>query len=273
MARVFKRMPSFQAVAAGQTAICNLPLGMSYHQLLLRYQANEGAGVVDATEAVMADDITEIRIIVDGDTKVQMSGVEAIALAKFYGQTVMAGTLPIFFSRPWLRSIEAEDEIAFGTADLQTFNIEVDIKAGTTSPSLSAYAVQGPNMPLGRYIAIRRFGQTYAGAAGDFEISDLPRGPYGLLAIHFNTPNIERVEVETNQVKVFEADRSLAETYYAQTKRVWQSGYWHVDLTPTNRLRDNLPLVLSDFRVRLAMTGATPTFRAIVERVEGKATA
>lgn len=273
MPRIIKELPSFQAVNGGQTAICNLPLGMTYHQILLRYQADEGAGVVDATEAVFKDDLTEIRLIVDGDTKVQLSGTELVGLLEYYGLTIEDGVLPVLFSRPWQRTMEGEDELAYGTADVQTMSLEVDIKAGTTSPSLTGFAVKGPNAPLGRHLAIRRYGQTYAGAAGEFEISDIPRGPYAQLATHFTTDKVSRVEVEANQRIVYEADTQIAKAYFAQTARVLQTGFTHVDFAATNRLGDALPLNLQDFRYRLTMTGAEPSFKAIVERVEGVAAA
>ena len=273
MPRIIKELPAFQAIAAGQEATLNAPVGLTYHQILLRYIADVTATPTDATPAVFAADIDEIRWVIDAETKWQLSGAELNALNNYYQVPAIDGAFPLLFSRPWQRTMGGEDEIAYGTAggSVQTATLEIDINPAAANPKLSAFAVLGPPSALGRHVAMRRFGQTYAGGVGEFEISDLPRGPYATSAIHFDTANIGDVEVEVDQRKVYEADQAIADAYTVQTDRTPQAGFTHVDFAPTNRLGDVLPLQVQDFRIKLGMTAATPTFRAIMERVEGRA--
>lgn len=267
--RVLKTMPSFNAVSAGQTAICNLPVGMAYHQLMIRYK--RGAGITDATSAEFASDFTGIRLIVDGDTKWNLTAAELIAINSFYGVYdggFVNGVLAMFFSRPWHRTSQSEDYTQFGTVDVSTMTLEIDIAVGVVNPTLSLTAVQGPNEKLGDHVCIRKFQQNGV-SIGVREISDLPKGPLvgSVLAMHLGTANVNKVEVEANQRMVFQADKPLAETYYEETDRVWQAGYWHVDFASTDRLSDALPLNLEDFRLKVDVTAAG-SFPLLMERVE-----
>lgn len=267
--RVFKKMPSFNAVAVGQTAIANLPVGLAYHQLDIRYK--RGAVPADATAAQFGTDFDEIRLIVDGDVKWRLTGNELVALNSYYGVYdggFTDGVLAMLFSRPWHRTSQGEDFTKYGTADVQTMTLEIDINAAAVNPTLSLYAVQGENSPLGNHVCMRKFAYN-AAATGVREIPDLPRGPYSVIAMHLGTANIADVEVEANQRTVFEADKPLAESYYEQTQRVWQTGYWHVDFAPTDRLSDALPLALEDFRVKANVTVAG-SFNILMERVEAR---
>lgn len=265
--RIFKKMPSFNAVAAGGTAIANLPVGLAYHQLAIRYKR----GGADATQAQFGTDLTEIRLIVDGDVKWRLSASELIALNSYYGvydAGFTDGVLAMLFSRPWHRTSQGEDFTQFGTADVQTMTLEIDVAGGTPTPELTLYAVQGPNAPLGNHVCIRKFAYN-AAATGIREIPDLPRGPYAVLAMHLGTANVADVEVEANQRLVFQSDRPLAEQYYEQTGRVWQTGRWHIDFAATDRLSDALPLTLEDFRIKANVTVAG-SFAILMERVESR---
>lgn len=265
--RVFKKMPSFNAVAVSQTAIANLPIGLSYHQLNIRYKR----GATDATQAIFTADFTEMRLIVDGDVKWRVTGAELLALNGYYGLYdggFTDGVLVMPFSRPWHRTSQSEDFTKYGTADVQTMTLEIDLSATAVAPNLSLYAVQGPNEPLGPHVCLRKFAYN-AAATGVREIPDLPRGPYSVLAIHPVTANISDVEVEANQRLVFQADKPLAESYYEQTQRVWQTGYWHIDFAATDRLTDALPLSLEDFRLKLNISVAG-SFPILMERVESR---
>jgi len=267
--RLFKKMPSFNAVAPGQTAICNVPVGMSYHQFRIRYKA--GATPTDATEAVFGTDFSEIRLLVDGDVKWRLTGNELIALNKYYGiydSGFVDGVLQMLFSRPWHRTAQAEDLTRLGTADVQTLTLEIDLAAGAVNPQLTLYAVQGEPAPLGDHVCIRKFAFN-AAAVGIREISELPRGPYALLAAHMVTGNIADVEVEADQRIVFQADRQLAESYYEETQRLWQTGYFHIDFSATDRLSDALPLSLRDFRIKANVTAAG-SFPILLERLENR---
>lgn len=267
MTRPVKQMPSFQAVAAGQTAVANLPVGgLSYHKLLLDYLS----GATEGTEALYTSDIDEIRVILDGEVIHRYSGAELLAINKFYGYTHTAGTLPIYFSRPWQRTITGEEELKIGTQNVQTFHVEVDIAAGATSPSLALRAEHGPSAPLGRFPTVRKFAHSFS-VTGENEVADfVPRGPRALVAVHISGGSVTEVEVEADQRVIYDAKVKHATAIALERQRSWQAGYFHVDFVSSNQLGDILPLNLQDLRARLQV-GATGAVSFIAEQIEGTA--
>ncbi|MDD9911712.1 MAG: major capsid protein P2 [Alphaproteobacteria bacterium] len=262
MTRIIKNMPSMQGVAAGQTALANLPVGLTYTGLIIRHKRSG----VDATEAQMKADLGDIRVIIDGDVKIEASATELLDLFQYYGGTVQDGVIPILFARPWQRTAVGEDSLSYGTADVQTFSLEIDIDAAATSPSLEIVAEQAGIALLGKHVTLRRFGRN-ASATGVLEEANLPRGPYGLLALHATTANIDDVEVEANQRIVYDADTTTATFRDSLTGKAWQSGYTHMNFAPSDRVGDAISLDLQDFRVRMNMS-ATGTFNLIQERID-----
>jgi len=266
-------MPSANTVAAGSTAIFNLPLGLTYHSLSLFYREESGEDPArDAAKADIAADIDEIRLKIDGVVKQEYSAAQLHAINGFYGHVVdVAGVLPILFSRPWLRLAQSEDNFAWGTANgsVQSFTVEVDLNASAEPTSLELYAEQGAPSPLGDHIEIKRFPRSVSGA-GEFEISDLPRSTrYAVFANHLTTESISNVIVEANQRRLIEGGKAILNSQYQRNggrPRQWQTGYFHLDHGALNRLAGALPMALEDYRLKLTMTGAA-SFNVIQERV------
>ncbi|KLN61312.1 hypothetical protein WH96_06580 [Kiloniella spongiae] len=264
MARMMKKVGSFGQVAAGATAIAELPVGLTYHSLFIRYKRN-GA---DATKAQIAAEIEEIRLVIDADEKVKLSGAELHVVNDYYGYGFEDGVIQIVFSRPNMRQQEGEDALAWGTADVQVFNVEIDIAAGVTNPSLQIHALQGPAQKMGVHCTIRRFDGYDAQSAGPYEISNIPRGDYALLGLHMTTANTKTVEIERDGKIISQVDQQVIKAHYGHTGRTIQAGMTHVDFSPTNRLSDRMSLKAQDFRLRLDMS-APANFRIIAERLEG----
>lgn len=266
MAYALNKMPQTEGLGAAQTAITRLPTGPTYLELGLRYKYLVASVPTDAGEAQFQADFKEVRVIVDEEPFIRISGSQLLALNKYYKRPFIAGQLPIIFARPSYRTPAGEDELAYGTLDVQNMSVEVDIDAAATPSSLSISAVLGPPAPLGRHMTVRS--TTYQAAAiGIHEISDLTRGPYGLAAMHIVSANVDDVEVQANRRKVFEADRAVAEGFYAD-RRAWQAGYFHVDFQARNRVSESLSLVLEDFRAKINHSVAPGLYPIIQERIE-----
>lgn len=267
MSRITKNMPSLQGVAAGQTAICNLPVGLSYYVLVLEHKRSG----VAATEAQMRAELGDIRLIIDGENKITASASELLDLyqrqALKYGWKTLPGVLPIVLSKPTSRTNAGEDSLTYGTSDVQTMTVEVDIDPSATAPALSITALQGAPSPLGKHITIKRFGRSAAGA-GEFEVSDLPRGNYGLMALHILSDKVNSVEVEAAGAIVFKSDGSTAAVLDSlMGKDSDPASAFHVDFTNTDRMDDNLPLNIQDFRIRMDMSAAD-SFNILMERID-----
>ena len=250
-------MPNGSGIGAGQTATFNLPLGLSYHQLLIRMSADPAgaAAFVDTPAAGWGNVLGEVRLLVDGSIKLRADAADLVNLWQYYGQTVSPGVLPLFLGRPWQRTPAGEDAPAYGTAGVQSMTLEIDIEPGITIQTLQVYAQQGPNMPLGDHYVLRQFPFGVSNT-GWRELSDLPRGQFATLALHVNSADVSEFQLEANQRIIREADRALASAVSAQTGKVFQAGWSHIDLTVTDRLSDMLVMTLEDFRVKLNMTSA-----------------
>jgi len=261
--RRIKKLPAFTPFAAGATTVADVPVGLTYERLMLRHTAGLG---VDATQATFATNVDEIRVILDAEVIMRLSGAQLNAINNFYGVTHEDGVFPILFSRPWARTVAGEDELAIGTADVDTFHIEVDVNAAAATPTLELYAVQSPGTPLGTHITIKPFPKTASGA-GEFQIQDIPKGPFGAFAMHMDTTNINTVNIEANGKKVTQADKAILKAVNVEAGRANQTGYTHLDYVSTNRMRDALPLDLQDFVMEFDMSAAA-SFTLLLERAE-----
>jgi hypothetical protein len=161
------QLPNFLGVDAvnGGTATLDLPRGPRYHVIWLR--------ISNSAHALPAAILDEIRIRVNGKvqrimTPAQLDGLngrmedpayyvltqdgnsKAITQARslvtpgngFYSQYQDASYvtfLPIFLSEPW-RPQNIQEQLAWGTGNVASLQLEVDIKANMTGVTLSAFA-------------------------------------------------------------------------------------------------------------------------------------
>ncbi|GMU45913.1 MAG: hypothetical protein AMXMBFR26_06950 [Porticoccaceae bacterium] len=247
-------MPSFEGVAPGATATLRLPVGLTYEQLLIKYSG-----------ATLAQ-LTEIRVVANGKTihRYAGGGSRLDLLNKFEGRAAAAGTIVLDFNRFGLRTREAEELTALGTGiapneqfpvTISTLAVEVDIAGAAVGPALSARAIQSAPRPLGLLKHIREY--TYqAPAVGEYEISDLPKGPL-IGKILFHSANIAAVRIERDNFTVFE--RTAAENSQIQTDgiRVPQAGVFVFDPAEAGLGSEALEtLGVNDLRFKLTMSAA-----------------
>jgi len=201
-------MPSADGVAAGQTATFRLPIGRTYHALLLSY-----SGVTLAQ-------MTEIRLAANGKVFRRITGgTRQDTFNKFFGLAAANGILRIDLDRPGMRLKEGEEFTSFGTGIAEdpqrvtTFHMEIDIDGAAVAPALSLKAIQSDPTPLNLIAKIREFSYSPAGA-GDYEIVDLPRGDL-IGRVWFFSPHINSLTVERDGFIAFE--RTAAENSFVQT--------------------------------------------------------
>ncbi|PIE10513.1 MAG: hypothetical protein CSA72_08380 [Rhodobacterales bacterium] len=263
--RRFEKLPTPQGIGAGQTATVNLPLGPTYHRLYIRMA--DGTG--DVAAGSWGDNIGEIRLMVNGDVRIEIDAADLEAMNKFYGQEADAGVLPLFLSQPWARTIPGEDNTAYGTAaNMATFTLEMDLKPGITIGELSVYAIQSEPKAFGPHLRIQRFSDQMA-MIGTKEISDLPRGAYNMLGLHITTDKIDGVEVLADNRQVSETDKVARQAHLRLADRLPQAGFTHLDFIPENRLGEALPMALNDFRVKLDVTAVNQNFKVYAVSVQG----
>lgn len=267
MTRSLKKMPTPLGIGAGQTATVNLPLGLTYDRLYIRCNAQIALAPKDLAAADWDTVFGDMRLMVNGDAQITASAAQLVALNQFYGQTLQAGALPIFLSRPWMRSPIGEDQSGYGTVGMATFSLEMDVKAGQTINSLEVYALNSKATNWGSHLRIQRYTRQQ-GVTGTAEIADIVRGNYAMYALHVDTDQIGQAEVLADNRKIVESDKAIRAAHYAVVDRVPQTGFTHLDFVGENRLAEALPMNVQDFRLKLDFA-ATGNFNILAESLVG----
>jgi hypothetical protein len=258
MNRRLETLPGFNAVVAGGTATLELPANDTYMGLKIQYDR----GGAPATQAQFGTDLTELRFRVNGKVQRRLSAAEILNLNTHKGKAFTAGILPIFFAEPHRRTVEGEDILGWGMADVQSFQLEIDIAAGATTPVLRAHAVKLPvRQPMGAIVKWRKF-TTPVTAAGLVSVSTLPKSD-AYYALHALTADITRVRILRDNVAEFEGPRALLHDLLADYGLVPITGWTHVAFDHTRRVHDALPMrhadgrPVQDYRAEFDMSVAT----------------
>ncbi len=249
--KISKRMPAFEAVAAGQTATAKLPIGLSYHSLQLNYSG-----------ATLAQ-LNEIRVVVNG--KVLQRYVEAShldSMNKFDGQAGANGVINIpigdrfgLKTRAGIELSKLGTGIVSDTNPATSIHVEVDIDAAAVNPALSLLAVMSDPDVSGLVKHVRQFTKSPTGA-GLYEISDLPKGNL-YNQIFFKSANIDKIEIERDERIVFSRTKAENDKIQNDGVRITQAGYFVVDLTEEGHGSESLVTEgVQDLRFKLTMAAA-----------------
>jgi len=252
---ITKVMPSFEGVAAGQTATAKLPIGLSYHNLLLTY-----------TGVTLAQ-MTEIRLVVNGKVRQRWVGADKLDIVnQFEGQAAAAGVLNIpVGDRYGLKTRAGIEFTKLGTgktddaAPITSLHVEIDIDAAATAPALSMIARQSDPDYSGMVKHVREFNYNPS-AAGEFDIADLPKG-HVFNQLVFKSANIDKIEIQRDGYTVFERTKAENDKVQGDGVRIPQSGYFVVDFTEEGYGSEGLTTQgVHDLRVKLTMSagGAVP---------------
>lgn len=215
-------MPSFEGLAAGQTATLRCPVGRTFLQLWLEY-----------TGVTLAQ-ITKITVLANAKQIMQFSAAQLNSMNTYADRVTSAGRLCIDFTRKNLRSRAQEiltglstgtDILSpIGLPSITVLTIQVEIGAGATNPQIKATAIQDAPKAPGIVSKYSLFNYTFA-AAGDNQINNLPLGDAIYRMAFFNS-NISKILIQRNQFTEFERSRLL-------NKQIQQDGY---SRTPTDAI-------------------------------------
>ena len=272
--RISVKVPNSNGVTPGQTAVWDLPIGRRYHSLQLEY-----SGVTLAQ-------MSEIRIVANGEVIQRYSAAERDSINQYDGRAAAAGILVLPFDRFALYQQKGEEATAIqtGSADpksgvaITNFKLEIDLVSAVYTPSIKITAEQSDNDPKnpGPGLILRVMKYAYAfGAAGENEISDLPKGTEGpkFLMVNraiFKAANITNLKLERSNFVIFDRSKALNERRQVDGVRAPQAGY--VVFDPTEEGYDFEPVALvapngqpyQDFRYKLQMSGGE-TVTALIE--------
>ena len=261
MLKTTRKMPSFEGVAAGQTATLRMPIGRTYEQLLITYSG-----------ATLAQ-LNELRIIANGEVIHRVTELSKLdSMNKFEGRAAAGGVIVFDFNRYGLKTRAGVEYTALGTGiapksaanpdgdpnAITTLTAEIDVDAAATSPALSAKAIQSAPSKSGFILKTKQYTYT-AGASGEFEIADLPKGDaINKIYVGNHTANAyTKIVIERDNFIVFE--RSVAENEVIQTDgvRTPQTDYVVYDPTEIGNGSETLATGgVQDLRIRLTLTNA-----------------
>jgi len=256
----------FNSVAAGQTATLTLPTRGTYHGLLLKYGT---ATVGGATQANMIAEITEVRLVVNDKVQRRFSATELFDLNVHRNITFATGFLPIYFAEPWRRTAQGEDALAWGMADVNTFQVEIDIAAGATSPTFTGKALwTSDQRPMGQIVKWRKH-TIPVSATGIVNVTTLNKNDsyYGL---HAHSANILDIKVTIDSTDHWTGDVTENDKLQSDMGLTPVAGWFHVDFDFTSRASDSLSMVnpaggmVDEFQVDFNMSAAT-SFTLITE--------
>lgn len=282
MRDITRELPSFNAVGAGQVANLSLPVGGSTYRCIVlefKHTASTACAIAD-----FGTHIENIKVKVDGEPIIDISGAELVMLNQYYGIPMVAGNFIIPFTRPEFMDVLEEQRFALGTKGVRNLTLEVKIASATTAPELSAYAnLQWRNgglaeRPLGQILRVRSTSFGNVSAAGTVEIGNLPVvGPEtgrGLRALHIGSDKIDGFEILLNDTKIREATVTLSDLMsdfeaLQTVSRTPQTGYTHVDFTG-NRYTGSVPTQgARELRMKLDFNATESAYTILHEEIIG----
>ncbi len=243
---IFKNLNPFQNIVAGSTAV--LPVidqGMTYEQIVL---------VLGGTTFPVSD-ITGLRLWLGGKKIWDVTGSDLAAINAYYGITANALELPIIFADPNAKTL---DEYLTGALDTSpgysSFNMEVDIAAGASAPTLSAYA--GISSPLAKDKAYAGMFRTLVksiqspSGVGQYGLPVPTGSAFGafIKAIHYFNANITQLDVKKDSFALLQNGvKQVYQAFQAQYGRAIQAGLFSWDpLAGKEYMNETVPTLRSD---------------------------
>lgn len=267
--KVTRKMPDWQAIPQGGaagTALLKCPIGLTYHQIW-----------TEVTNLTVATEITALRVYTNGKVIHELDAGRIDQIATFDRRTTSGNAIfAIDFDRFGLRVRQQEELTSlgtgFGTQDprpITTLSVELDIDTAAATPTLQSRAVQSVPRPSGIILKKRKFTRAVTGA-GDYELSDLPKGePINRVLFFNDANNITRVQIEPDNYKLFDRSSALNTRIQADGIRTAQANLYAYDPTEQgNGTEQLLTADVQDLRFILTVDGAL-TLTPIVEYMGG----
>ena len=264
--RITTKLQSFDNVNPGDTAVLRINPGLTYEKLIFKLTN------------MAPSDMLNVKLKVG--TKVIDSwktGAEIGFLNKYYGRVEQNNSyLTLHNVRPEMNTLAQRDRFAIATLTddnnnkVRAFTFEFDVKEGLQSPKIEAWAVQTPaRSGVGRDIVKVRRMSSVVMVQGENEITDIPALGH-IMAVHFLTNKIEKIQLFSETTKVFDATREIMQITQKQAKfaRVPQSNATHMDWcltgTPSSAIRAQ---GVVDFRFKVTTSEAV-TSDVLVEYID-----
>lgn len=223
MARKIVQLPSFTPITAGSDTSLTLPVGgNTYERITLEYSG------------VTLEQMKNIELRVNGDPIQHFKdGVQLETINDFYQRPKTAGFLTLWAVRPELTNIAQRRMTAWGTMNVQTFSLHMDIDSAATAPAIKAHAVISAPRIMELITKVKQYPHNSA-VSGQVDIDNIPRGPR-IMAAHFFKSDISDLEIEIDNVRFYDSSKSLSESIQKENGRTPASAVaTHVDMMGDN---------------------------------------
>ena len=242
MLRNLTRMNDFTNVVAGGKATIDLPVRDRYHGVFLKVSQTDGN-----TRADIIDAIGSIKVKLNGRDMWDVTASQMFALNDQYGFPAIDGFIPLYFSNPNARTFDDEIFTAWDVRGQTSFQIEVEIKAGTGNPSIVAYAqtvAGGAGIGMIRKISQVRIPNVNTGASA-ITLDSLPLHG-GVRALHFfetAANDVQAVQLKLAKKVIYEADRDVMNFMNGQGGFAAVAGVATIRFDTTRLASDAMPLI------------------------------
>lgn len=249
-------LPAFGTLAASQTFSILLPIGPTYKAIVLEPTIAGAA----ATVAQIKAQISMVRLRINGRPLWELPSTDIYAFNTWNGYPETAGLLPIFLTFDWLRTVPGLENLAWGTANVDSFTLELTMAAGATINACTATGLVVPEARnLGLVVEAHQFAVSAAGA-GVLEVSTLPKGNGDLFQTHFNGAVATKAELKINGVSFRDGSNAVSNHLALNYgERTAVASFIHHDPTAYSLLADDrIPLgnFAQDFRYLVTASGA-----------------
>ncbi|MFA5422444.1 MAG: major capsid protein P2 [Phycisphaerae bacterium] len=226
-----------------------LPTSGIFYDLML---VCRDAGGVLLTEAEIEADVTNIRLRLNGELKIETTAAVLFDIFRYWnawaGSYTIAGQIPIQFTRPHALTALERLAMAWGMQGVSGWAIEIDLAAVLAKlATIEIFAhVQDGVLPLGKHICIQKNERIF-GSTGVHQVTDLDRNnsDRSVLVEHIGVGSgtIGSVTAKINQQDmVQDNDTDLNNIRLHLAGRTPQTGWYHLDYTILNDHLSILPL-------------------------------
>lgn len=222
---IYRPLDSFNSVGEGQTANVQLQPGPTYDELHFEYPYSAVAGAeFDISH------FTGFRLNLNGEDIIDVTGADLVMLEAYEGNAEQPGYFTLSLVELIARTFDGANYTGLVTGKGDSISIEVDISGtgAAASVTLKGFAKTSPSRPSRDYVPKLRKTPMSASAAGDFEVTTLPRGPR-YQRIHFNKGDINKLTIERDQFKMYELTAARMDYIAKRWDRVPQAGWFHFD--------------------------------------------
>jgi hypothetical protein len=246
------------------------------------------SGGVELTRAQMINDISNIRVLVDGELFKDGDVTYFLDEQKYYGDFAgngnVNGIVPINFVSRTMPSYQERAVYALGMgrnpetgAPVGSVTIEMDVIAVAQLASVEVYAECEESVrDLGQHIKLKKHTYSFA-STGDNEIDSLPKYGAGSAykALFIRKPGSSTITKANVRVNGDDLDQNVPlnvlTVQLAERNRVIQGAYHAIDFGRQDDLGGFLPMAgVSDFRQVITWATAAPNaFTIFAEVVQG----